>query len=190
MIAPAVTDGLRATITYHHLNFTDEQCYPSTNFPESLTMTLNIGDQAPDFTVKTDTDTPMSLSALRGKKVVLFFYPKDMTPGCTQEACDFRDNYARFKQYNVEIFGISKDSAKTHTKFKEKCQLPYTLLVDNNADVCEKYGVINKKSLFGKTFLGIQRSTFLIDEKGNIKAIWRKVKVKGHVDQVIDSIKN
>jgi peroxiredoxin Q/BCP len=151
-------------------------------------MTLTIGSAAPDFTLSTDTDTPFSLKQLRGKKVVLFFYPKDMTPGCTQEACDFRDNYARFKQHNVEVIGISKDAAKTHTKFKEKCALPYTLLVDANADVCEAYGVINKKSLFGKTFLGIQRSTFLIDEQGNIKALWRKVKVKGHVDQVIDSI--
>jgi peroxiredoxin Q/BCP len=151
-------------------------------------MTLNIGDQAPDFTLQTDTDTPMSLNALKGKKAVLFFYPKDLTPGCTKEACDFRDNYARFKQYNVEVFGISKDSAKAHTKFKEKCSLPYTLLVDPNADVCEAYGVINKKSLFGKTFLGIQRSTFLIDEEGIIRAIWRKVKVNGHVEQVINEL--
>ena len=147
-------------------------------------MSLTIGDTAPDFTLSTEKGELITLSALRGKKVVLYFYPKDMTPGCTKESCDFRDHHPDFKKLGVEVFGISKDSAKTHTKFKEKCSLPFTLLVDPNADVCEAYGVINKKSLFGKTFLGIQRSTFLIDENGNIRAIWRKVKVPGHVEQV------
>ena len=147
---------------------------------------LNIGDKAPDFTLQTDSEKNISLSDLQGKKVVLYFYPKDMTPGCTKESCDFRDQHPNFKKLDVEVIGISKDSAKTHRKFKEKCALPFTLLVDDNADVCEAYGVINKKSLFGKTFLGIQRSTFLIDEKGRIRAIWRKVKVPGHVEQVLN----
>lgn len=153
-------------------------------------MTLNIGDQAPDFTLPTDMEnTSITLSKLRGKKVVLYFYPKDNTPGCTKEACDFRDNFNLFKQQGIEVLGISKDSAKAHTKFKEKYTLPFTLLVDANADVCEAYGVVNKKSLFGKTFLGIQRSTFLIDEKGIIIGIWRKVKVSGHVEQVLNESK-
>jgi len=153
-------------------------------------MTLHIGDVAPDFTLPTDTENKeITLSHLRGKKVVLYFYPKDNTPGCTKQACDFRDHFAVFKQHGAEVFGISKDSAKNHTKFKEKYTLPFTLLVDDNADVCEAYGVINKKSLFGKTFLGIQRSTFLIDEKGIIRAIWRKVKVPGHVEQVLNELK-
>lgn len=152
-------------------------------------MVLKIGDQAPDFTLETDATSKLSLRDLRGKKVVLYFYPKDMTPGCTKESCDFRDYHPDFKKLGVEVIGISKDSAKTHTKFKEKCSLPFTLLVDDNADVCEAYGVINKKSLFGKTFLGIQRSTFLIDENGNIRAIWRKVKVPGHVEQVLNECK-
>jgi peroxiredoxin Q/BCP len=153
-------------------------------------MTLQIGDQAPDFTLPTDIENKqISLKDLRGKKVVLFFYPKDNTPGCTKESCDFRDHYAGFKNQGVEIFGISKDNQKSHAKFKEKHTLPYTLLIDQNADVCEAYGVINKKSLFGKTFLGIQRSTFLIDENGLISAIWRKVKVPGHVEQVLDASK-
>jgi thioredoxin-dependent peroxiredoxin len=148
---------------------------------------LNVGDQAPDFTLATDTENQtVTLSKLRGKKVVLYFYPKDSTPGCTKEACDFRDHFATFNKHGVEIFGISKDSAKSHTKFKEKYALPFTLLIDDNADVCEAYGVINKKSLFGKTFLGIQRSTFLIDEKGIIRAIWRKVKVPGHIEEIIN----
>lgn len=149
-------------------------------------MTLAIGDKAPDFTLPTDTEDTITLSDLRGQKVVLYFYPKDNTPGCTKEACDFRDHFANFKQRGIQVFGISKDNAKNHTKFKEKYNLPFTLLVDANADVCEAYGVINKKSMFGKTFLGIQRSTFLIDEQGSIRAIWRKVKVPGHVEQVLD----
>jgi peroxiredoxin Q/BCP len=151
-------------------------------------MALTIGDKAPDFTLQTDAETNVTLSKLHGKKVVLYFYPKDNTPGCTKEACDFRDEFATFKKHGVEVFGISKDSAKAHTKFKEKYALPFTLLVDDNADVCEAYGVINKKSMFGKTFLGIQRSTFLIDEKGIIRAIWRKVKVPGHVEQVLNEL--
>jgi peroxiredoxin Q/BCP len=149
---------------------------------------LQVGDEAPDFTLPTDTENNLRLSQLRGKKVVLYFYPKDNTPGCTKEACDFRDHFAVFKKHNIEIFGISKDSAKAHVKFKQKYQLPFTLLVDANADVCEAYNVINKKSLFGKTFLGIQRSTFLIDEKGIIRAIWRKVKVPGHVEQLLNEL--
>src|SRR3990167_4984147 len=151
-------------------------------------MTLQIGDQAPDFTLESDQEKPISLKDLRGKKVVLYFYPKDSTPGCTREACDFRDQFTVFKKHGVEVFGISKDSAKAHTKFKEKYELPFTLLVDHNADVCEAYGVINKKSMFGKTFLGMTRSTFLIDEKGKIKAIWRKVKVTGHVEQILNEL--
>ncbi len=151
-------------------------------------MSLKIGDMAPDFTLLTDEEKPVKLSDLRNKKVILYFYPKDHTPGCTKQACDFRDHFARLKKLNVDVFGISKDSSKTHTKFKEKHQLPFTLLVDDNADVCEAYGVINKKSLFGKTFLGIQRSTFLIDEKGIIRAIWRKVKVSGHVEQILNEL--
>lgn len=152
-------------------------------------MSLTIGDKAPDFTLPTDEDGKnVTLSKIRDKKVVLYFYPKDNTPGCTKEACDFRDHFAAFKKEGIEVFGISKDSAKAHTKFKEKYSLPFTLLVDDNADVCEAYGVINKKSLFGKTFLGIQRSTFLIDEKGIIRAIWRKVKVPGHVEQILNEL--
>lgn len=153
-------------------------------------MALQIGDQAPDFTLPTDEGKNLTLSQLRGKKVVLYFYPKDNTPGCTQESCDFRDNFHALKQHGVEVFGISKDSTKSHTKFKEKYALPFTLLVDDNADVCEAYGVINKKSLFGKTFLGIQRSTFLIDEQGILRGIWRKVKVTGHVTDILNFVEN
>lgn len=151
-------------------------------------MTLKVGDQAPEFTLLSDKDVSTSLKQFHGKPVVLYFYPKDNTPGCTREACDFRDQFAEFKKLGVEVLGVSKDGVKAHQKFKEKYTLPYTLLVDDNADVCEAYGVINKKSLFGKTFLGINRSTFLIDSKGKIKAIWRNVKVTGHVEQILNEL--
>lgn len=152
-------------------------------------MGLEIGDKAPDFTLLSDENQKISLQGLRGKKIVLYFYPKDNTPGCTKEACDFRDHLPEFNTAKTVILGVSKDSVARHQKFKEKFVLPFTLLVDDQADVCSAYGVINKKSLFGKTFLGIQRSTFLIDEKGVIRAIWRKVKVPGHVKQVLNEIR-
>jgi peroxiredoxin Q/BCP len=151
-------------------------------------MTLQIGDPAPDFSLQSDQNQPISLKKLRGKKVLLYFYPKDDTPGCTREACDFRDSINLFTDKNTEIFGVSKDTPKKHEKFKQKYQLPFTLLADETGDVCEAYGVIDKKSLFGKTFLGIERSTFLIDEQGIIQAIWRKVKVTGHTQQVLDEL--
>lgn len=153
-------------------------------------MSLHIGDKAPTFRLPTDLENKeVSLDELRGKKIVLYFYPKDNTPGCTKEACDFRDHFSLFKACGTEIFGISKDSVKKHAQFKATYQLPFTLLVDANGDTCEAYGVINKKSMFGKTFLGIQRSTFLINEQGIIQAIWRKVHVPGHVEQVLNEIK-
>jgi peroxiredoxin Q/BCP len=151
-------------------------------------MTLKIGDKAPDFTLPTDSNQMLSLNSLQGKKIILYFYPKDNTPGCTREACDFRDSLAQFANQNTIILGVSKDTVAKHQKFKEKYTLPFTLLADENGDVCEQYGIINKKSLFGKTFLGIQRSTFLIDEKGIIRAIWRKVSVNNHIKQVLDEL--
>src|SRR5580704_15449351 len=151
-------------------------------------MALKAGDQAPDFTLPSDQNNPVSLKDFHGKKVILDFYPKDNTPGCTREACDFRDSLAQFTKQNTVVIGISKDSPERHQKFKDKYTLPFTLLADENGDVCEAYGIINKKSLFGRTFLGIQRSTFLIDEKGIIKGIWRKVKVPGHVEHIVNEI--
>lgn len=151
-------------------------------------MTLNIGDKAPDFSLSSDQHKTVSLHDLRGKKVILYFYPRDNTPGCTREACDFRDDLNRFEKCNAEILGISKDNPQRHEKFKQKYGLTFTLLADEHGDVCEAYGVINKKSLFGRSFLGVQRSTFLIDEQGIIRAIWRKVKVTGHTHEVLDEL--
>lgn len=151
-------------------------------------MTLKIGDQAPDFSLLSDQQQTLSLTHFRGKKVILYFYPKDNTPGCTREACDFQDNLPHFEKQNTIIIGISKDNPEKHHKFKQKYDLSFPLLSDVAGDVCEAYGVINKKSLFGRSFLGIQRSTFLIDEKGIIRAIWRKVKVNGHSQQVFNEL--
>ncbi len=151
-------------------------------------MGLTIGDQAPDFTLPSQQNEFISLKNYRGTNIILYFYPKDNTPGCTQEACDFRDHFALFNQKNTVIFGISKDNPIKHQKFIEKYTLPFTLLADVNGDVCEKYGVINKKSLFGNTFLGIERSTFLINEAGIIQTIWRKVKVKNHINEVLHAL--
>lgn len=151
-------------------------------------MTLTIGDKAPDFTLYSDENQQVSLKDFQGKKILLYFYPKDNTPGCNKEACGFRDNIAHFSDKNVVILGVSKDSPSRHQQFKTKFSLPFTLLSDESGDICEAYGVIDKKSLFGRTFLGIKRSTFLIDEKGIIRAIWRNVKVSGHSKQVLDEL--
>ena len=138
------------------------------------------GDQAPDFTLQADDGREVSLSDYRGKKVVLYFYPKDGTPGCTREAIEFRDMVKEFDKEDAVIVGVSKDSVQSHQKFKRKNNLTFTLLSDLEGKVLDLYGVWKKKSLYGRTFMGTERTTFLIDEKGIVKKIFRKVKVKGH----------
>jgi len=147
---------------------------------------LAVGSQAPNFTCKTDGDATTSLKDFKGKKIVLYFYPKDMTPGCTTEACEFRDTHPDFSKINTEIIGVSKDSVKRHDKFKEKYELPFTLAADEDGKMCEAYGVWQEKKNYGKTYMGIVRSTFLIDEKGKIAAVWRNLRVKGHVEKVLE----
>jgi thioredoxin-dependent peroxiredoxin len=142
---------------------------------------LEIGQKAPEFNLPTDNDGLIKLADLKGKKVILYFYPKDNTPGCTVQACDLRDHMEDFNDLNIEIIGISKDSPASHTKFKAKHNLNFTLASDESSDTCEKYGVWKEKSMYGKKFMGIERSTFLIDEKGNIATIWKKVSPKDHV---------
>ena len=138
------------------------------------------GDQAPDFTLQADDGREVSLSYYRGKKVVLYFYPKDGTPGCTREAVEFRDIAKEFEKEDAAILGVSKDSVQSHQKFKRKHELPFALLSDPEGKVLDLYGVWKKKSLYGRTFMGTERTTFLIDEKGIVKKVYRKVKVKGH----------
>ena len=151
-------------------------------------MTLSIGTFAPDFTLTADNGTPVTLSSLRGKKVVLYFYPKDDTSGCTTEACDFRDNITQFRASGAIVLGISKDSVQSHKKFKDKYSLNFNLLSDEGSNVCELYGTWVEKSMYGRTYMGIERSTFLIDESGKITAIWRKVSVPGHTAEVAATI--
>ena len=146
------------------------------------------GNKAPDFSGKNQDGKPIKLSSFRGKKkVVLYFYPKDMTPGCTTEACDFRNQFKEFK--NTIILGVSVDSAERHRKFIEKYNLPFELIADENKKICTKYGVWQEKKLYGKTFMGIVRSTFIIDKAGTVKKIIPKVKVKGHVEEVVEILK-
>lgn len=146
---------------------------------------LSIGDKAPDFSLPADGEKTITLSGLKGKKVVLYFYPKDDTPGCTIEAKDFRDHLQDFTKAGAVVIGMSKDSVKSHEKFKEKYCLPFPLASDESGSTCEAYGVWVEKSMYGKTYMGIERATFLIDEKGVIRHIWRKVKVEGHMAEVL-----
>ncbi len=149
---------------------------------------LKEGDKAPDFKTKDDQGNEISLKDFRGKKVVLYFYPKDNTPGCTKEACDFRDNFARIKRAGAVVLGISPEGEKSHTKFKTKFDLTFPLLVDEDKKIVNAYGVWDKKSLYGRIFMGTVRTTFLIDEKGKIAKIFPKVKVTGHVDAVLEAL--
>ena len=149
---------------------------------------FELGDIAPNFTLTSSEGKEVSLKDFRGKKVVLYFYPKDMTPGCTTEACSFRDNYKEVKKRGAEIIGISADSTASHEKFSGKYELPFILLSDPEKNVAKLYDVWKKKALYGKLFFGIERSTFIIDEKGKIKAIFRKVKVEGHTEEVLDKL--
>ena len=147
------------------------------------------GNKAPDFSAKDQNGKTVTLASLKGKKnVVLYFYPKDMTPGCTTEACDFRDHHKKFK--NTVVLGVSIDSPERHQKFIDKYNLPFTLIADTNQKVVNKYGVWQEKSLYGKKFMGIVRSTFIIDKNGVIRKIFPKVKVKGHVEEILNEIKS
>ncbi|HSR70946.1 MAG TPA: thioredoxin-dependent thiol peroxidase [Kiloniellales bacterium] len=143
------------------------------------------GKQAPDFTLPTDGGGTVRLEDLRGRKVVLYFYPKDDTPGCTKEACGFRDSLPDFSKLGAEVIGISKDSVARHDRFKAKYELPFTLASDEDGKVCEAYGTWIEKSMYGRKYMGIDRATFLIDETGVLRREWRKVKVPGHVEEVL-----
>ncbi len=148
---------------------------------------LAVGDQAPDFNLETDGGGRVQLSELKGRKIVIYFYPKDDTPGCTIEAKDFRDHKAAFDKANVVIIGVSRDSVKSHDKFKEKYCLPFSLAADESGEMCEAYGVWVEKSMYGKKYMGVERATFLIDASGKIAHIWPKVKVDGHVREVLEA---
>jgi len=152
-------------------------------------MSVKPGDKAPDFSLPTDGNGKVSLSKLKGKKVILYFYPKDDTSGCTAEACAFRDMFPRFKKMDATVIGISRDSVAAHDKFKKKYELPFTLAADEKGEVTERYGVWIEKSMYGRKYMGIERATFLIDEKGIVRGVWHKVKVPGHVEAVLAAAK-
>lgn len=150
---------------------------------------VQLGEMVPDFTLPASNGKEVSLSDFRGKKVVLYFYPKDMTPGCTTEACDFRDQNEQMKEHGAVVIGISPDSIKSHEKFIEKHGLPFLLLSDEDHRVAEMFGVWKLKKRYGREYMGIERSTFLIDENGVLREEWRDVKVNGHVDEVLNSVR-
>jgi peroxiredoxin Q/BCP len=146
------------------------------------------GEAAPDFTLPADDGGKVKLSALRGKPVVLYFYPKDDTPGCTKEACAFRDRTADLKAKGAVVLGVSPDDLASHGKFRDKYSLNFPLLADIGHQVAERYGAWREKNLYGKTSMGIQRSTFLIDRDGKIRKAWKKVNVDGHDEQVLEAL--
>ena len=146
------------------------------------------GAKAPDFKLQSDTGSTVSLSDFKGRKVILYFYPKDDTPGCTLEAKNFRDGIDAFRKQGAEILGVSRDSVASHARFRQKYELPFTLLSDPDGTVCEAWGVWKEKSMYGKKYMGIERTTFVIDEKGRVEKVFPKVKVEGHCDEVLKAI--
>ncbi len=152
-------------------------------------MAFKVGDKAPAFKLKNQDGETISLSDLKGKPVVLYFYPKDDTSGCTKEACNFRDEFPRFGKIKAEIIGVSADSVESHKKFAEKYKLPFNLLSDEKKEVVEKYGVWQEKSMYGRKYMGIVRTTFIIDGQGKIRKIFEKVKVDEHNQEVMEALK-
>ncbi|MCK6165108.1 thioredoxin-dependent thiol peroxidase [Bacillus pumilus] len=152
-------------------------------------MTIEIGQQVPEIELTGDNGEKVKLSDFKGKHIVLYFYPKDMTPGCTTEACDFRDRHQSFAELDAVIIGVSPDSQVKHQKFKEKHDLPFLLLVDDEQKLSEAFGVWKLKKNFGKEYMGIERSTFLINKEGTLVKEWRKVKVKDHVEEALEELK-
>lgn len=151
---------------------------------------MNPGDKINNFKFQATSELQAALNDYKGKWLVLYFYPKDSTPGCTTEGQDFRDNYLQFQQLNCEIFGISRDSLKSHERFKEKQQFPFELISDTEEELCQLFDVIKLKNMYGRQVRGIERSTFLINPEGKLAESWRKVKVKGHVEDVLECLRN
>lgn len=150
---------------------------------------ISPGEKVPDFTLPATGNREIGLQQLKGRNVVIYFYPKDSTPGCTSEGQDFRDNYEAFRKLNTEILGVSRDSIKSHENFKAKQGFPFELLSDKEETLCRLFDVIKEKNMYGRKVMGIERSTFLIDADGVLRREWRKVKVKGHVDEVLEAVK-
>ena len=151
---------------------------------------IQIGRVAPSFKLTATGDKELTLKDLRGSNVVIYFYPKDNTSGCTTEGCDFKAHHLKFRRRNTVILGISRDSLASHERFKEKFSFPFDLLSDSDEKTCKLFDVIKEKNMYGRKVMGIERSTFLIDAQGKLRNEWRKVKVKGHVEEVLDAVKD
>ena len=150
---------------------------------------VTIGKKVPNFTISATGDKEITLSELTGTNIVIYFYPKDSTPGCTTEGQNFRDNIKEFEAHNTLIFGVSRDSIKSHENFKRKQEFPFDLLSDADEALCNLFDVIKLKKMYGREYMGIERSTFLLDTKGSLIKEWRKIKLKGHVDEVLEAVK-
>jgi len=150
---------------------------------------VTIDKKVPDFTISATGDQEIALSQLKGKNIVIYFYPKDSTPGCTTEGQNFRDNIKAFEAHNTLIFGVSRDSIKSHENFKQKQEFPFDLLSDADETLCNLFDVIKLKKMYGREYMGIERSTFLLDKEGTLVKEWRKIKLKGHVDEVLEAVK-
>lgn len=152
-------------------------------------MTLKVGDKVPAFKGET-AEGPISAKDLKGDNAIIYFYPKDDTPGCTVEACAFRDNLPKFKKLDAKVYGVSKDDLKSHAKFTDKYELPFTLISDKDGSICEAFGTWVEKKNYGKTYMGIERATYLVDADGVIRHIWRNVKAMGHAEEVLATLKS
>ncbi len=150
---------------------------------------VNVGKRVDDFTLPATGDQNLSLNDFIGRSLIIYFYPKDNTPGCTREGQDFRDLYRQFTEADADVLGVSRDSVKTHVNFREKHEFPFQLLSDNEEMLCKQFDVIREKKLYGRTYMGIERSTFLIDPEGVLQQEWRKVRVPGHAQAVLDALK-
>jgi len=151
--------------------------------------TVKLNKKVPNFDLPATGDKNIKLSSLKGKKVIIYFYPRDSTPGCTTEGQDFRDNYNKFKRAGAIVLGVSRDSLKSHENFKAKQEFPFDLMSDKEELLCNLFNVIKEKNMYGKKVMGIERSTFLLDNKGVLRQEWRKVKVAGHVEEVLNATK-
>ena len=151
---------------------------------------VSIGKPVKNFSLPATGDQDLSLSDFSGRKLIIYFYPKDNTPGCTREGQEFRDAYAEFTAAGVDILGVSRDTVRTHNNYRNKHEFPFHLLSDGDEKLCKQFDVIKEKKLYGRVYMGIERSTFLIDEKGLLRQEWRKVKVPGHVETVLEAVKS
>jgi len=151
---------------------------------------MNIGDKLPSLELEATSEQIITLSKIKDKNIIIYFYPKDSTPGCTTEGQNFRDNIDEFNSLDTVIFGVSRDSVKSHERFKEKQSFPFELISDPEEALCNAFGVIKLKKLYGREYMGVERSTFLFNRKGKLAAEWKKVRVKGHVDAVLEELRN